>query len=178
MHSVHDIVDTVNKALAPKLPPGKVYGIAQTVVRGDERFPAVISRTGEGLYCGIDDRDPVSLYHKLGTVTTVMAPGRGREFDIQNSYAMAMYVFLNRRLVNKFADELLLSIQAAMPRTVALDPYSSVFIRFNGVILNDFLVYGSEYLSGTFRLAPEHSLFQVNYTVDATFQKNCINNCD
>ncbi len=90
---------------------------------------------------------------------------------------MSSIVFLNRRKVNLYADELFTVIQSQFPQSVVLEPYASITISFNNVILNDMQVYAQEYLSDTYRLTAEHNLFQINYTVEAAFSKDCFNTC-
>jgi hypothetical protein len=178
MHSIHDIVGKINESL--DLPQADIHCIAQTVLRKDEKLPAVIGKKGEGLYVGFDDKKGIILYHKLNAVTTSIKVKSGYGDSagaIANSYAMSMIVFLNRKKVNLYADELFTTIQSQFPQNVTLTPYNTITISFNNVILNDLQVYAQEYLSETYRLTPEHNLFQINYTVETTFSKDCFNTC-
>jgi hypothetical protein len=184
MHSIHDIVGKINESL--DLPQADIHGIAQTVLRKnnrdqDEKLPVVIGKKGEGLYVGFDDKKGIILYHKLNSVTTSIKVKTGygdSKGEIQNSYAMSLIVFLNRKKVNIYADELFATIQSQYLEKVTLTPYNSISISFNNVILNDMQVYAQEYLIDTYRLTAEHNLFQINYTVEAAFNRDCFNTCD
>lgn len=179
MHSVHDIVCELNKSL--DLPGnGDIHGLGQTVLRKNDKLPAIVKRSGEAVYVGIDDNYSIRLYHKINAMATRIVPktGVGRSpGSIANSYSMLMIVFMNRRKVNLFADELVLLIQSQFPDSLTLEPYQSINIFFNSVILNDVQVYTQEYTTEEYRLAPEHNLFQINYTLEATFKKDCFITC-
>jgi hypothetical protein len=153
------------------------FGIAQTVLRGQEKLPAVVYANGKADYVGIDDVDAVRAYHKLATLTVRPSPANnyGRGSGFINAYSMQLIVFLNRNKKCMHADSLVQILQSQFPEQLKLKPYSGIQIFFNSVILNDLQVYNQEYLSETNRLGPEHNLFQVNYTVEATFLKGCLN---
>lgn len=178
MPSVHDIVDKINASL--DLPGGSdINGIAQSAYRKPDRFPGVVKKGGEIRYVGIDDKYSVLLYHKLNSVSVKTDPRRGfgnSTGPINNSYSISLVVYNNRKKTKQFADELSSLIQSQFPDTVKLEPYQSINIFFNSVILNDLQVWQQEY-SIEYQLPPDHNLFQINYTVEATFLKGCFITC-
>lgn len=178
MRSIHDIVLTINESLQLGAHVS-LFGIATSVIDGnDEKLPAVLKRDGEADYVGIDDRDSIRLYHKVNSVSCSLkaSEGYGRSAGAQvNTYAMVMIVFLNRKRRDLYADELFAIIQSQFPEKINLPPYASINIRFNSAILNDQQVYSQEYSSERFQLGPEHNLFQIQYSVEATFLKGCFN---
>lgn len=178
MHSIHDIVHILNRAI--NVPLSDVHGIAQTVLKGEEKIPALVKKDGTGVYVGIDDQYGVRIYHKLNSLTTTVKAreGYGRSAGTQiNTYSLSMIVFLNRKRVSMYPDELLALLQSQLPEAIKLEPYDHVRTWFNNIILNDLQVWNQEYLSDTYRLLPEYSLFQINYTVEVAFKKGCFNNC-
>lgn len=178
MPSVHDIVDKLNESLA--LQGGSdIYGIGQSAVRGKDRLPGVVNKkNGEIIYVGIDDKKPIRLYHKLNSITLRSDPrkGYGNSTPVTNIYSLSMVVFNNRKKTKQYPDELSSLIQTQFPETVKIEPYQSINIFFNSVILNDLQVWQQEY-SEDFRLPPEHNLFRIDYTVEATFLKGCFITC-
>lgn len=176
MRSIHDIVELINAKLS--LPERAiVHGIGQSVMRKDDKLPAVVKQNGEAEYVGIDDKYSVRIYHKLNSVNVRRTQGYGTSIPIVNSYSLSMIVFSNRKLSNLFSDELLTLIQSQMPDSLILKPYDQITVALNSANLNDLQVYNQEYSTKDYRLAPEHNLFQLNYTTEASFTKGCFNTC-
>lgn len=185
MHSIHNIVESLNESLSElfgskRFIGSKIHTVAVTVLtKNGEKMPVIIDKKGEGHYVGIDDRFPVRLYHKFNTMNTKVdqKTGMGRGIgDIINTYSLSMIVFLNRKRACLMPDEFLLLIQSNFPDFLKLEPYSSIKILFTNAILNDMQVYNQEYLIPE-KLLPEHNLFQINYTVETSFRKGCFNKC-
>lgn len=178
MRSIHDIVHAFNESLSLGEGAG-IHGVGQSVLRDDDKLPAVIKQNGEAEYVGIDDKYRIRLYHKLNSVIIKRsASGYGGSAGaIVNSYSLSLVVFLNRRKANMFSDELMTMIQSQVPDFIKLKPYDQVSVSFNSAILNDLQVYNQEYSTKKYRLGPEHNLFQLNYTAEATFTKGCLNTC-
>lgn len=176
MRSIHDIVDLINTQLV--LPEhSKTHGIGQTVLRGDDKLPAIVKQNGEAEYVGIDDRFSVRVYHKLNSVNIRRTAGYGTSIPIVNSYSLSMIIFSNRKLSKLFSDELLTLIQSQVPDSLGLKPYAQIVIALNSANLNDLQVYNQEYATKDYRLGPQNNLFQLNYTVEASFTKGCFNTC-
>lgn len=178
MHSVHDIVNELNKTL--NLPgDSDIHGIGQTVLRKNDKLPAIIKRNGEAVYVGIDDQFSIRIYHKVNSMDTVYkTKGYGDSAgSITNTYLLSLVVFMNRKKIGQYADELVTLIQSQFPDTLKLEPYQSINIFFNSVILNDVQVYNQEYTTEEYRLAPEHNLFLINYKLEASFKKECFITC-
>ena len=87
-----------------------------------------------------------------------------------------MIVFLNRKRLAWTVDELFTYLQASIPNFFTLEPYKQIIFKINSAVLNDETVWAQEY-SESYRLPPEHNLFQINYTVEAAFDKDCFINC-
>lgn len=174
MRSIADIVKDINEAI--NIDEAKKFGLAQTYLRAKEKLPGTVTRDGKTEYVGFDDKYKISWYHKVNSLTTRVQAnsGFGRTAGKQiNSFAMSMIVFLNRKRLNKYADEIVALIQALTPETIK----QSIRISFNTTILNDQQVYAQEYVSETYRLGPEHNLFQINYTLEVDLNKDCFNTC-
>lgn len=173
MKTIHDIVDAINAAIP--INGRDMYGIATPAVRVDQMLPAI----GE-VYIGIDDSYPIRVYHKLNGMTSLIRPGSGfgdSTGDQVNVYQMSMIVFNNQRLTKIKPDQLVLLMQVNTPRAVKSDYFKTIRITYNNVILNNAQVWAQEYGATTYRLGLMQNLFQINYTVEATFKEGCFAKC-
>jgi hypothetical protein len=178
--SIHNIVDDINKSLVElNLAEAVYYGVAQTAIRSEEKIPAIVTRNGELSYVGVDDKRGVIVYHKLNSLTTRvdLKNSIGRQPTYINQYSLSAYVYLNRRKVKLLNDEFYNSMVEAVPTIFSVPPYQSVTLVFNSVLLNDMQVWAAEY-SEPYRLPADQNLFQVNYTVEASFLRGCFNKCE
>lgn len=189
MLSIHNIIDEINTSLQAMvdcdLAEQKVgiHKVAITQQRNNnpksDWLPATMDRQGEGGYVGIDDEYAVRLYHKINSIScTLSSKGMGRSPGEQrNVYNISIIVFLNRKRSVYYPDEIVQLIQAWFPDSIKLEPYSSINIFFQNVILSDLQVYNQEYKTEVFLLKPEHNLFLINYQVETVFKKFCFKNC-
>ncbi|MBA4168750.1 MAG: hypothetical protein H0X41_14590 [Chitinophagaceae bacterium] len=180
MPSVNDIVLTINRNL--DLPGSKLYGVAVSALRENEKFPVVMDANGNGTDCGINDKYEIIGYHKINQMAS-RVDGKNGYGDspgaVVNSYTMQLIVWQNRKKTKLYSDELLTLIQSAFPDQVTkgIKPFQSVRLQFNSAILNDMQVYNQEYQYDKPRLLPEHNLFLINYTLETAFEKGCFNTC-
>lgn len=184
--SVSTFIKQINEKLEPlfeKWTGSVLHGYTQSMIRKKgnevELLPAVVDKNGEGKYVGPDDTNPVSLYHKLNNLnSTVRNNGVGDSLgDILNTYQNSMVVFLDRKKTNLLPDELLLYIQANFPERLKIAPYKNITIKFTGVILNSRAVFEREFQGTAFKLPNEKTLFEINYTIESLFSKECFNKC-
>jgi len=182
---LRSFIDKINESFTGLLPGIKVFGLAQSIVRTVgvelELLPGVVDRNGEIKNVDLDDADPVRIYHRNAGITVTRVAqrqGYGDEFnDVINTYQMAMIVYINHKRSKLFPEELFLLLQSNLPDALKSEPYKSIYIRPANVILNSQLVFAAEYSGTTFKLPPEHSLFQINYTIETTFAKKCFEKC-
>lgn len=182
---LREYVNKINEKFSALITGMKVFGLAQPIVRTvgnqEELLPGVVDIKGEVTYVGIDDTDPVRLYHKNAGVVTAFSgaqKGYGDNFnDIVNTYQMALIVFVNKKRTKLYPEELFLFLQSNLLDEIKVEPYKRVLIRTTNVILNSQQVFKAEYAGPEFRL-PEHlSLFQINYVIESTFEKECFAKC-
>lgn len=181
---LRDFIKKINQEFEKLVPGIKTFGIAQSVVRTvgseEELLPGIVGKDGEITYVGIDDVDPVRIYHRIAGLTTTRKPtqGYGESLsDIINTYQMVMVVFLNNKATKLYPEELFLYLQSNIPDGLKAEPYKTVFIRTTNVILNSQVVFRAEYVGTAFKL-PEHlSLFQINYVIESTLKKECFAKC-
>jgi hypothetical protein len=181
---LHSFIEKLNSNISEMIPGMKVYGLARTVTRkqGSESqtLPCVVSKDGEATYIGIDNDFSVIVYHRNPSITTGRStrPGTGDGLsDLVNTYQMAMIVFIDHEKAKLYPEELFLFLQANIPDAIKFDPYKTIFIRTTNIILNSQLVFAAEYAGTDFFLPAEKSLFQINYTIESTFKKDCFAKC-
>lgn len=182
---LRSLIGELNQKFEGIIPGLKAFGIAQSIVRPmgseEELLPGVADINGEITYVGIDDTNPVSLYHRIAGVTTSRVTnkqGYGDGYsDLINSYQMAMIVFIDHKKTKLFPEELFLFLQANIPDAIKSDPYKTITLRTTNVILNSQLIFRAEYAGTAFKLPVEKSLFQINYVIESTFKKDCFAKC-
>lgn len=181
---INEVLDIINESLKGLAPDQKVYGLAQTVIRvqGQERelLPGVVDKTGEIQYVGIDDLYSVIIYHKLNSIaSTQTTKGVGdRPGDIQNNYSLSAFVYWDRKKYNKLPDELLLVIQARLPIIVkGLHDTKMLRIKPTGAITNSLQVFSQEYQGAKFNLPANANLMRIDYTLESTFNPDCLKDC-
>jgi hypothetical protein len=177
MHSIRDIISSLNDSICGLLPSGsELNGVAELVPRDDLTIPEI-----DGKFVGIDDRFPVRIYHRLNSVNSKISPGTGigrSAGDQENTYSVSMVVFLQKERAKLYPDELLLIIQAGLPERLQENPYKSIVITFNGAQMDSQSNWKQEYAGGTeYKLKSDQFLFRINYSIETTFSKGCFKQC-
>lgn len=171
----------INEEITGLVKGMQVYGLAQSVTRtkGSDTVPA-INNKGEYKYIGVDDINPVIIYHKAQGLTTARLVTQGygdSQSDYLNTYQMAMIVYLDTVRAKMEADELYLYLQARIPGELNKGVYRSVRVSTRNVILNAAQVWQQEYGGLPFALPVEKTLFQINYTIESRMNPNCFEKC-
>jgi hypothetical protein len=175
MRSIADIVKEIN--LAIPFDGKQVFGIAQVANKDGVLLP---NEKDTGTWIGIDDTHPVRVYHKLNGMTSTLRPGSGfgdDQGDQVNVYQMNMIVFNNRKRSKTDSDQMVMMMQVNTPRSVESELFKSIRITFTSVVLNNGQVWAQEYGNSPYRLGAGQDLFQISYTVEATFKKGCFAKC-
>lgn len=177
MLSINDITDWANEAICPIIPGLKTYGIAKTATRDDKTLPY----TGEQ-YIGIDDTYEAQIYHKQLTISSTNVAGSAYGDNLsflQNVYGMAMVVYYNEKKCGFTADKIYTFIQSAITGILKSEGYRLLRINVLNANLNDAQVWAQEYGNSPFKLFGPQRLIQINYSITAVFDKNCISipNC-
>lgn len=184
--SVSKFIDAINehvKTLLDTWPGAKLHGLCQSVVRRSgseyELLPAEVTKNGEMIYVGIDDTAPIIIYHKCENITFAAVKGGYGDSpgDNINNYQNSMIVYMDRSITKLLPEELLLYVQANFPTNLKASPYISNHIKFTGVVLNTRAVFEKEYKGSEFKLPAEKSLFQINYSIESRFRKDCFEKC-
>lgn len=180
MNSIYDIVKLINVDLedlfkSKNLIGSMLYGIAESVITDDGFVPVI----GEK-YVGVDDTHPLSLYHRLASLSSTIKPnsGVGRNEGLTvNTYSLGMILFLDQRKTKLYPDEMMMLLQANFPERFKLENAQQVIVRFSGAVLDSKVVHSQEYSGNEYRLKENQFLFRINYSVEMTFDKNCFKKC-
>jgi hypothetical protein len=177
MNSIRDIISSLNQSICEILPKGSdVNGLAELVPRDDQTLPEL-----DGKFVGIDDKYPVRIYHRVGSVTSrlVNKTAYGESAgDYSNIYQLSMLAFIQHERAKLYPDELLLLIQANYPDFIKMSPYKKIIITFSGAGLDSQANWTQEYKSGTeYKLKSNQFLFKINYSIETIFSKGCFNEC-
>lgn len=178
---LNSFIPVINAELAKQFPKdARFYGVAQSIprIRGSvsETIPGVVDRNGDIEYVGIDDKYSLQVYHKLTLITverTTTTGGYGDDLsDTKNTYALSAYVYHDVKRTAATSD-IFLRLQNQFPQTLAAHPYKSIYVRLASVILNSDTLFAQEYKGSAFKLPPTGILFQLNYTIESSFERGC-----
>lgn len=185
--SLPAFISAINDHLAGSLPAGKgcrLYGLGQSILRkiGSEEqlMPCVMDNNGEYKYIGVDDLDTVALYHKCTSVSTQVKATNavGDELgDLVDTYTNSIVIYLDRTKARISEYDLLLHIQSNMPTGFKAQPYKNNIVRLTGANMNSRAIFEREYKGTTTALPAEKVLFEINYTIESIFKKNCFDKC-
>lgn len=182
---LRSFLNKINETIIGILPDTKVFGLAQSIVKtsGNEKetLPGVVGKDGEIEYVGIDDVHAVRIYHKVSGITSsrvTTRPGFGDDQnDVVNVYQMSMIVFIDHKKTQLFPEDLFLFLQANIPDGLKVSPYKKILISVTNSNFNSRAIFESEYVGVEFKLPENKSLFQLNYTIESVFSKNCFVKC-
>lgn len=183
-----EVIDRLNigfKSLFEKYPDAKFYGLTQPIARIDgdrtEVFPGVITPNGEIQYVGIDDIYSAILYHKNISISSTLNRRSGFGDSMGNwttVFNNSLIIYVNRKRICAMPDDLIFFIQSNFPDEIKIEPFKKIDILFQSVILNTAQVYENEYQDVQEKvLDPSKSMMAINYSIEATFSKNCFSEC-
>jgi len=129
-----------------------------------------------------DDQWDLMLYHRVISCNYVEARGFGNDNDIIERANMLMVVYADPERLNINQEDLSFLCVAGLPATRfnttnADNPNANI----TGVIIpgtvnhNSFQVFSGEYQSTGYPLKPQSIYFSVQYTIETTANRNCLN---
>jgi hypothetical protein len=179
------IIDIINDAICDIVKGAAVNGLAATMYRTtndgkQQQIPAIVSKSGEGKYIGLDDTYPAQIYHRLNSIAANLVARSGygdAAADYRNVYNLSMIVYLNRRRSQMLPDDFVLMIQNKLPSNLSIDAFKNISVIVTAVNLNEQNVFNGEYSNTDFKTSPDCNLFSITYTIDAVYQKQCVHLC-
>lgn len=179
-------ISAINQSLQPffdKYVGSRLLGLAETIVRkiadGDEYMPALV-KNGEAEYVGLDDRFPITIYHKANSITISdkSGSGYGDSIGFKNySYANVMIIAFDSTIIHLTQDQLLLLIEANLPESLKVSGYRQVNLKTESAVLNSLNVFDNEYKGIESGIPLNFRLMAVYYRIDSLFEKQCFPKC-
>lgn len=169
---LNDITQFINGKVSEIVPGAKVYGVAKMAVKDGQIMPYIDEK-----YIGIDDTYTAMSYHKQLTVASTTVPRTGYgdgDLSLQNTYQMAMVIYLNENKTGFVPDQLYTFIQSAITGVLKAESYKSIRVGVSSAILNDAQVWAQEYGQSPYKLSGPQRLMQINYSIVIVFDQNCI----
>jgi len=165
---IYQIVDKINTALEEAFSiPSQIHGIAEPIlIKDDEEvfIPTIIDKDGECSDVFVDDDFKVGLYHKLNSKNYTLSQNKGYGDDPKVIVVADMSMLVWGFLAAAKAEDVQEFIFAKSPREM----------RFNSVNFDRKQVFSGEFQNVDFFLPPEVFLFKINYKVQYTAVKSCL----
>jgi hypothetical protein len=169
--------------------PGRFIGIATPMARtlksgqGVELLPA--SCDEQGNYKLIEPQEvPITVYHKIvsNAYTSARQANYGDEYVYKNTSEMQMIILADQRKVRLSSEQLEPLLIYGTPQRLSSAlmqqlKFASCLVMPTGSTMDRIVVFRQEYQGIEYFLKPYHILFSIRYRIEATFDKNCINQC-
>jgi hypothetical protein len=186
-----DLVEAINGAIKKRLSKfadAQYYGIATQGIRreGDTMvvFPSVISTDGIAQTIAYDNKPPFILYHRaynssFAYAGTKKSYGDGDLANMKCSTVMRIICTGNRRDINISAEEFALIIADCLPTNMQVDTIpKSITITPSLIQYDSRMVFNGEFEKLAYFIGPDRFLFSIQYSIEGTYLKGCLNNCD
>lgn len=166
---------------------GRFEAIATDVSRTTEGeaievFPAVINEHFEAVPVVVDDTYPIIIYNRIM---------RKQHFKPNKDYPgykgvrtlVKMVVYGKRSALNLTQEQLAAIIEINFPEEINRSKFSHLKIQSINVTtidtnLNSMQVFNEEYKGFPFFFSDNDLYFSINYQIETTFRKGCLNICD
>lgn len=191
------IVKAINETLNNNLFKDKrfsvpqLFGISETIVSQDRdkegnevenQFPAIVDLNGDSHTISPDGDIPIMVFHKIeGSAIKNLKKQYGRKnSSIERLTVMKMIVVAFRDKIKVTRETLDLAIMAAFPTGMSSESLSNMALKSCSInvlssIHNDRGIYQREWPSAGKPLDTSLMIFEINYQIGCTFDKNCIN---
>jgi hypothetical protein len=141
--------------------------------------PYYFNADGEGIFVGPDDQFDFIAYHRANGL--VVFPSQGQFGNGLQSLgltaSMSMTVFYNQKVICMSPDEIALILMAKIIVPANIENVKGIFINLDSVSFDKETIFASEYRALPYTLSAEQQLLRINYTLEGTFRKDCLNIC-
>ena len=144
-------------------------------------IPCICNNNGEGEYVGFDDIHSIRLYHKNnGSKTSFEVKDQSGPIDkyFTTKYDMSLMVMAKRTVVQMSAEQLdvLISTGILSPTKIKREDFKlkSCSVKPVATNYNTALILGQEYKGQNISFEPNMILFEIKYTIECTYNKDCI----
>ena len=141
--------------------------------------PYVFDSDGEGVFVGPDDSFDFILYHRALSMSTVSkggAFGDGTK-EVRMTSNMSMIVYYNEKAVCLSPDDIFMVMASKISIPPTMGDVMGISINLGSVSFNKEDIFASEYKAVPYNLSAEQQIFRIDYTLEGTFRKDCLNIC-
>ena len=181
---VEGIVQVINDSLRtktltdPRFKKPSLKGIAVSLPKDGGNIPCVCDNNGGGDYVGFADVHSIQLYHKNNGSKTSFdnkdQAGPTNKYYTEK-YDMSMMVMGSRKVLKLCAEQLALLINTGFPSINKEDfKLKSCSVKPVATNYNTALILQQEYKGQNISFEPDMILFEIKYTIECTFNKDCI----
>lgn len=181
MPYLNNIVCKLNEGLKRSaLKNGFIDTIAYQVVKksdeGDQIFPAIYNG-GNAEYIGIDDSNPVIVYHRL--LRNAYRKSTTYNDRFVQTAQMVMVVYANYQQVNATPDRVEALVIRYLPTQFAAEDLdlagmNFVNVQILGSDMNPRNVWATEYANVPYRIGIEQIYFSITYNLEIQFDITCL----
>ncbi len=196
MNSLSEIVKIINAILIASafntatFQKTKLFGITKTIPYKEktagsfELLPTELDLEGNGTKVIPDDNNPLQIYHKINSITTVpdkQQYGNANDKVIRTSQlSMIVWAQMDKiKMTETQLDQLLLSVfpnkllKADLTRLQLTD----AVINMASTDFNSMQIFAREYATKQYYFNPKHLFFEVKYSIECKLSKKCIKTC-
>ena len=178
------LVKLINDQLSPLFPGARIEGIAETILRNEngkaEMFPAIIDNKGNVSQMVVDDTDYLAIYHKLnGNTYTNSTRQYGKEEAERPGAGWLYDSFCRQDRVDKTPQQMEGILVKNFPDLLetSIDGVYRAEVKLKSTNLDTNKVFSGSHQGFNPFISSDHYLIRVNYTIEITFDKNCIDIC-
>ncbi|HQU40709.1 MAG TPA: hypothetical protein PLI89_12640 [Chitinophagales bacterium] len=168
----------------PRFEGSSFHGLVNYVEREGLVVPVLTDNYDVNQYVGVDDTQPIIIYHAAGNIAYADVPARsfGDEIVKRETDSMRAIVYANRAKVRMTPEEVEAAIISSFPIISKADrieyKLKTVIFRPVSSNLNPRSVWAQEYPGQDFALPPNGILISINYAIESTYNISCFSLCD
>lgn len=192
MPFLNSVVEVINNTLKEgklnrhAFQDGKFHALAKQVIkRKDEvMIPVIFDIGGNEIDATIDDTYPIHLYHRITQPIVYSSVPKQESFgdgeDVKETATLSCVVFSDPKRISMTAEDLAFLIVAGMPSRftygqLGTSQSSSCLVTCLGAETSPMKILAQEYGNSFKEFDPEKILISINYKIDMTVDKSCVN---
>jgi hypothetical protein len=184
-----EIINSINVSLQTalkqeKFQRGKFNGLAKSVRIKDQddvtsTLPITYDALGNEIDVSVDDTYPFGIYHRCLNMSQSpsLAESFGDGYAMRESSTMVAVVFAKNNIMLMCQEDLASIVASQFPAQLTISDINNVLVRVTGINNDSYAVYQNEYKSTDYPLNPEDHYFSINYIIEATYTKECVDKC-
>jgi hypothetical protein len=184
-----EIISAINTALQTalnqeKFQKGKFYGLAKLVRIKDKddttsTLSIIYDSLGNELDVSVDDTYPFSIYHRCVNITQSVSflESFGDENAYKETSNMVAIVFAKQSAMITCQEDIASIVTSQFPNELIISDINKTLVRVTGINNDSYAVFQNEYKSTDYPLNPQDYYFSINYIIETTYTKSCVDKC-